>query len=147
MKLENLTYVEGSRNHKEKRVGRGFGSGMGKTCTRGSNGQKSRKSGRTRLGFEGGQTPLYRRIPKVGFNNYRFANNYNVLSIQEIINMNLTEVNSEILFSKRIFSNKKLPLKIIGSTDLKNPIKIEANKFSAGSIESFKRSKSTYKVI
>lgn len=147
MKLENLTYIEGSRNHKVKRVGRGFGSGMGKTCTRGSKGQKARKSGGTRLGFEGGQTPLYRRIPKIGFNNYKFENKYNVLTIQEIINMKLKVINAENLKIKRVFTNEKLPLKIIGSTDLKFPITIEANKFSKGAIATLNKSKSSYKVI
>ena len=147
MKLENLTYLDGSRNHKTKRVGRGFGSGMGKTCTRGSKGQKARKSGGTRLGFEGGQTPLYRRIPKIGFNNYDFENKYNVLSIQEIINMKLKIVNFESLKKKRVFTNEKLPLKIIGSTDLKFPIVVEANKFSKGAIAVLNKSKSSYKVI
>ena len=75
MKVEKMEYVEGSSNHKPKRVPRGIGSGMGKTSTRGTKGQKARKSGMVSIGFEGGQTPLYRRIPKVRFNNYDFAKN------------------------------------------------------------------------
>lgn len=147
MKLEKMEYVEGSRNHKPKRVGRGIGSGMGKTSTRGTKGQKARKSGMVRIGFEGGQTPLYRRIPKVGFNNYDFANNYNVISLKQIIDLKMKIVSKEILVEKRIIPNNNLPLKIIGNTDLKDSIKIEANKFSKGAILSLEKSKSTFKVI
>jgi large subunit ribosomal protein L15 len=74
MELNNLKYTKGSRGHKVKR-GRGFGCGFGKTNGRGTKGQNSRKSGGVRLGFEGGQTPLYRRLPKFGFNNYNFTTN------------------------------------------------------------------------
>lgn len=130
MKLNKLTYTEGSRNHKEKRVGRGFGSGIGKTSTRGSKGQHARKSGGTRLGFEGGQTPLYRRIPKVGFNNKNFANKYNVITLQVISNLDLINIDTKTLFEKKIITNSKLPLKVIGNFELKKPINISANKFS-----------------
>ncbi|MGL5630310.1 MAG: 50S ribosomal protein L15 [Mycoplasmoidaceae bacterium] len=147
MKLENLSYKNGSRGHKAKRVGRGNGSGIGKTSTRGSKGQHSRKSGGTRLGFEGGQTPLYRRIPKIGFNNHRFSNDFNTLSIREILNMKLKIINLETIREKRIFNNLDLPLKIIGNDNLKEPISIEANKFSKGAIKSLEKSKSHYKVI
>lgn len=92
MELHNLEYLNGSRGQKAKRVGRGHGSGMGKTATRGSNGQKSRKSGHTRLGFEGGQTPLYRRVPKVGFNNVNFQTNRNVVSLKTINEKKLTGI-------------------------------------------------------
>lgn len=147
MKLENLTYIEGSRNHREKRVGRGFGSGIGKTSTRGSKGQHARKSGGTRPGFEGGQNPLYRRIPKIGFNNDNFKKDYNVISLKQIIDLNLTKVNSKILFEKRIISNEKLPLKIIGNTPLTKPIDVKASKFSKGAILSLEKSKSNFSVI
>lgn len=147
MKLNKLTYTEGSRNHKEKRVGRGFGSGIGKTSTRGSKGQHSRKSGGTRLGFEGGQTPLYRRIPKVGFNNKNFANVYNVVTLEMISSLDLTNVNSKILHEKKIISNDKLPLKIIGNTQLKKPINISANKFSKGALASLEKSKSKFTIL
>lgn len=147
MKLNKLTYTEGSRNHKEKRVGRGFGSGIGKTATRGSKGQHSRKSGGTRLGFEGGQTPLYRRIPKVGFNNKNFANVYNVITLEMISKLDLTNVNAKILCDKKIISNEKLPLKIIGNTQLKKPINITANKFSKGAISSLEKSKSKFTIL
>lgn len=147
MKLENLTYVEGSRNHNTKRVGRGFGSGIGKTSTRGSKGQHARKSGGTRLAFEGGQTPLYRRIPKIGFNNSNFSNDYNVISLKQISDLKLTKVSLKILVEKRIFTNEKLPLKIIGNFKLEKPIEVSAHKISKGAIESLNKSKSKYSLI
>lgn len=146
MKLENMSYVEGSRNHREKRVGRGIGSGIGKTSTRGSKGQWARKSGGTRLGFEGGQTPLYRRIPKVGFNNENFANEYNVITLKDLAKLNLKEVNLEILLEKKIFS-KRLPLKIIGKAELKSPMNITASKISKGAMESLEKNKSSIKIL
>ncbi|MGL4647180.1 MAG: 50S ribosomal protein L15 [Mycoplasmoidaceae bacterium] len=147
MKLEKMEYKQGSRNHNPKRVGRGFGSGIGKTCTRGTKGQNSRKSGGTRIGFEGGQNPLYRRIPKIGFNNENFANKYNVISLEKIVELNLKIVSTKVLLEKKLISDNKLPLKIIGNMDLKTPIQVEANKFSKGSIISLEKSKSKYKVL
>ncbi|WP_412032240.1 50S ribosomal protein L15 [Malacoplasma muris] len=147
MKLNKLTYTEGSRNHKEKRVGRGFGSGIGKTSTRGSKGQHSRKSGGTRLGFEGGQTPLYRRIPKVGFNNKNFETKYNTITLQTISNLDITNIDTKILFEKKIISNPKLPLKVIGNFQLKKPINISANKFTKGAIAALEKSKSKFTIL
>jgi large subunit ribosomal protein L15 len=81
MELNNLKYTKGARGHKRKTYGRGFGSGIGKTGGKGTKGQKQRKSGHVRLGFEGGQTPIYRKVPKVGFNNYNFRKQYNIVTI------------------------------------------------------------------
>lgn len=147
MKLNNLSYIEGSRNHRVKRVGRGFGSGIGKTSTRGSKGQNSRKSGGTRLGFEGGQTPLYRRIPKIGFNNKNFAKMYNVLTIKNINDLNLDVIDIKTLCDKKIFKNKKLPLKIIGNDQLKKSVTVTANKISKGAIASLNNSKSKFTIL
>ncbi|MDE7075134.1 MAG: 50S ribosomal protein L15, partial [Malacoplasma sp.] len=106
MKLESLKSNKGSR-HKTKRVGRGFGSGIGKTSTRGSKGQKSRKSGHTRPGFEGGQTTLYRRIPKIGFNNKNFANEYNVVTLSNIVKLDIANVDKKVLLEKKLIDNNK----------------------------------------
>lgn len=146
MKLENLKSKEGSR-HKTKRVGRGFGSGIGKTSTRGSKGQKSRKSGHTRPGFEGGQTTLYRRIPKIGFNNKNFANNYNVVTLNNIVKLNLTNVDKKVLVEKGLIEDNKLPIKVIGTATISKPISVSANKFSKGSVATLEKSKSKFVVI
>lgn len=146
MKLENLKSNKGSR-HKTKRVGRGFGSGIGKTSTRGSKGQKSRKSGHTRPGFEGGQTTLYRRIPKIGFNNKNFANNYNVITLQMLAKLNLSNIDLKILVEKNLIKDNKLPVKIIGFAELSKPISISAHKFSKGAIACLEKSKSKFNIL
>lgn len=147
MNLHNLEYTKGSRNQKEKRVGRGHGSGMGKTSTRGQDGQKARKSGHTRLGFEGGQTPLYRRVPKVGFNNDRFATKYNVVSLKQINALEAKTINFALLLEKGLIKDKKLPVKVIGNDKINSSIVIEAHKFSKGALETIAQSKSTTKII
>ena len=138
MELHNLEYTKGSRGQKTKRVGRGHGSGMGKTSTRGQDGQKSRKSVHTRLSFEGGQTPLYRRVPKVGFNNINFANEYNVVSLKTLETLNVSEITKEVLIQKRIINNNKLPIKIIGNIKISKKYKICAHKFSKGALAALK---------
>ncbi|EGZ31609.1 50S ribosomal protein L15 [Malacoplasma iowae] len=147
MKLNKLSYNEGARNHKEKRVGRGFGSGIGKTSTRGSKGQNSRKSGGTRLGFEGGQTPLYRRIPKVGFNNKNFENAYNVITLDMISKWNVTEINYKSLVEKKLIQDNNLPIKIIGSTEIKKPLNVSVHKISKGAIAALEKSKSKFSIV
>lgn len=147
MELHTLEYTKGSRGQKEKRVGRGHGSGMGKTSTRGQDGQKSRKSGHTRLAFEGGQTPLYRRVPKIGFNNINFANNYNVITLKQIIVADLTDVNIDTLASKRLIKNVKWPIKIIGNTEVSKPLNISVHKISKQALEILNKSKSKIEII
>lgn len=147
MELNNLEYTKGSRNHKIKRVGRGNGSGMGKTCTRGQDGQKSRKSGGTRLGFEGGQTPLYRRIPKIGFNNDNFANKYNTITIDQLNKISEENITPELLIEKRMVKSKKLPIKIIGSGKLERSVTIKAHKFTKGALESIKNANAKFEII
>lgn len=148
MELHNLKSTPGSRNHKRKIVGRGHGSGMGKTSTRGQDGQKSRKSGHTRLAFEGGQTPLYRRLPKVGFNNYEFANNYNVISLKDLMKYkDEKEITLEFLVKSGEFSKNKLPLKIIGNTKVQKGMVIKANKFTKGALKAIEESQAKAVVL
>lgn len=121
MELNNLKYTKGSRNHKTKTYGRGFGSGIGKTGGKGTKGQKSRKSGKVRLGFEGGQTPLYRKIPKVGFNNYNFKDSYEIVTLSQIAKLSETEITKDILASKHLITSKDAKVKLIGD---KKPAKL-----------------------
>ena len=114
MELNNLKYTKGSRGHKRRTYGRGFASGLGKTSGRGQKGQHSRKSGNVRIGFEGGQTPIYRKIPKVGFNSYNFKTNYNVVTIDMIISKKLTDVNYQTLVKAKLIADNKQPVKVIG---------------------------------
>ncbi len=141
MELHNLKSTPGSRNHKRKIVGRGHGSGMGKTSTRGQDGQKARKSGHTRLAFEGGQTPLYRRLPKVGFNNYEFANDYNVISLATLAKYSKEkEITVEFLMEQGEFAKNKLPLKVIGNAKVTKGMTIKAKKFTKGALKAIEES-------
>ncbi len=148
MELHNLKSTEGSRNHKRKIVGRGHGSGIGKTSGRGQDGQKSRKSPHTRLGFEGGQTPLYRRVQKVGFNNYNFANNYNVINLKDLLKIKEKTIDLNLLVKKGFFSkNSKYPLKVIGNAKINSGITIKANKFSEGAKTAITASNSKFEIV
>src|SRR5690348_8986161 len=105
MKLHELSPSEGSK-FSRKRVGRGIGSGMGKTSTRGHKGQNARSGGGVRPGFEGGQNPLYRRLPKRGFNNDRFATEFAIVNLEQLNGFTAgTEVTPELLLSQGILKN------------------------------------------
>lgn len=147
MQLNSLQYTKGSRNHKEKRVGRGHGTGFGKTSGRGQDGQKSRKSGQVRLAFEGGQTPLYRRTPKVGFNNINFANKYNVVSLEQLAKLNVKEVSAEFLYESKLAKNPKLPIKVIGNAKLAANTKVSAHKFSKGALEALNNANAKAEIL
>jgi large subunit ribosomal protein L15 len=147
MKLESLKYTKGSRRHKVKTYGRGFGSGIGKTGGKGTKGQKQRKSGKVRLGFEGGQTPIYRKIPKVGFNNYNFRQNYNVLTIKQINQINSDVIDYETLTKLRIIPDNNLPIKVIGNEKLSRPLILNVHKVSGGAKKAIETAKGTITII
>ena len=132
MELHNLKFTKGSRRHKTKTLGRGYGSGMGKRSTRGQKGQHARKSGNVRQGFEGGQTPLYRKIPKVGFNNANFKTNYWVFTTDQLLSLKVDEINPKVLLSKKMIKkSQKAKIKIIvGKKPLKEGLNVSAHKFS-----------------
>jgi large subunit ribosomal protein L15 len=114
----------------KKRVGRGTSSGHGKTCCRGQKGQLSRAGSGKKLGFEGGQMPLQRRIPKRGFNNV-FRKQYQVVNLVQIADINSNDITPEILVQNNIIKNAGKLIKILGTGDLKKSIKITADAFSA----------------
>lgn len=130
--LHSLENAPGSKKDR-KRVGRGPGSTLGKTCGRGHNGQKSRSGSKSRIGFEGGQMPIHRRIPKRGFTNIHRVE-YACVNISKIVSskrLDLKEIiNMEALIEAGILKNKKQPLKILGFGTIDKAIKIEADKFS-----------------
>ena len=142
--LSNLKYAEGSKKNR-KRVGRGVGSGHGKTSTRGMNGQKSRAGNKQRAWFEGGQMPLQRRIPKFGFTNPGRVE-FQVLNLGKLQayftkgTLSEQSLNHEILFKKGVISHKRKPLKILGEGDFSQKIEISANKFSKSAIEKIEKS-------
>ena len=130
MKLNELKYNEGSKKD-IKRLGRGSSSGTGKTSGRGENGQKSRSGGGVRVGFEGGQLPLYRRLPKRGFSNAMFKKNYAVINVSDL-NMfdDGTTVTPELLKEMGILKNQLNGVKILGNGTLEKKLTVKANQFS-----------------
>ena len=128
MKLNELKPAEGSRQVRN-RVGRGTSSGNGKTAARGQKGQKAR--GKVRLGFEGGQMPLFRRMPKRGFKNINRVE-YAVVNIEKLNKFeDGTEVTPTLLVESGIVKNEKDGIKILGNGELKKKLTVKANKFSA----------------
>ncbi|MBI3398781.1 MAG: 50S ribosomal protein L15 [Deltaproteobacteria bacterium] len=127
--LNRLRAPEGA-SKKRKRVGRGEGSGLGKTSGKGHKGQKARTGGSTRLGYEGGQTPLHRRLPKRGFTN-EFKAQYDVVNVERLSAFNKGEVvDAQTLLSKGIVKNIKDGIKILGDGEIKVPLTVKANKFT-----------------
>ncbi len=134
MKLSELSPAAGSV-HVGKRKGRGHGTGNGKTAGRGHKGQKARSGGGTRIGFEGGQMPLARRVPKRGFNNI-FARPYEAVNVSKLDVFSDGEtVNAQLLLEKGIISKCKYGLKILGAGDITKKLTIQASAFSKSAVE------------
>ncbi|MHA0857699.1 50S ribosomal protein L15 [Paenibacillus sp. CMAA1364] len=134
MKLHELSPAPGSTKVR-KRVGRGPSSGTGKTSGRGHKGQNSRSGGGVRPGFEGGQNPLYRRLPKRGFTNPT-RKEYAIINIEDLNNFAAdTEVTPEFLFDNGIVKNAKSGIKILGNGELTIKLTVKANKFSQSAVE------------
>jgi len=126
----NLSTIRAPRKaaEKRKRVGRGMGSGMGKTSTRGHKGQWSRSGARLLRGFEGGQMPLHRRLPKRGFTNI-FREEYAVVNLDRLEAVGETEITPEVLRKAGVVRTKK-KIKILGTGELKSALTVKAHKFS-----------------
>lgn len=132
MNLHELRPAFGSRK-KPKRLGQGIGSGTGKTSGKGNKGQKSRSGGGVRPGFEGGQMPMIRRIPKRGFNNARFAKTFQVVNLETIaasFEANAT-VTFEEMYARRIVRQDNVPVKVLAKGDVDKPLIVRAQAFSA----------------
>ena len=132
MNLSNIRAPKGS-SEKIKRVGRGMGSGMGKTSARGHKGQNSRTGSSFMRGFEGGQMPLHRRVPKRGFTNI-FRTEYAVVNVGTINDLNEKTVTPEVLV-KHGFASKRDLIKILGDGELKSAVTVQAHKFSKSATE------------
>ncbi|AKU80251.1 50S ribosomal protein L15 [Spiroplasma turonicum] len=145
MKLHELKYTEGSKK-KATRVGRGNASGKGKTSTRGHKGQNSRSGGGVRPGFEGGQTPLFRRIPKVGFTSLN-RKEYKIINLDMIENLDLKEVNHKTLLEKKVIKNEKTLVKVLGNGKISKGIVLKVNKVSKSAEEAIKSAGGTIEVI
>jgi large subunit ribosomal protein L15 len=121
-------------NSNKKRVGRGMGSGIGKTSGRGHKGQRSRSGSRMMRGFEGGQMPLHRRLPKRGFNNI-FRTEYTPVNLDRINELGQKEVTPEVLVKAGIISKPTTLIKILGNGELKSGVTIHGHKFSKSAEE------------
>ncbi|MEG1503403.1 MULTISPECIES: 50S ribosomal protein L15 [Enterococcus] len=146
MKLHELQPAEGSRKVRN-RVGRGTSSGNGKTAGRGQKGQKARSGGGVRLGFEGGQTPLFRRLPKRGFTNVN-RKEYAVINL-DVLNRfeDGTEVTPVALVEAGIVKNEKAGIKVLGNGSLDKKLTVKAAKFSKSAQESIEAAGGSIEVI
>ena len=137
MEISNLGPAVKSVNR--KRLGRGIGSGTGKTAGKGHKGQKARTGGKIRRGFEGGQTPLYRRIPKRGFNNI-FTVEYATINVSDLDRFeDGTVVNLELLLNEGIVRKPQAGLKVLGNGNLTKKLTVEAKKFSNSAKEKIEK--------
>jgi large subunit ribosomal protein L15 len=146
MKLHELKPAEGSR-HVRKRIGRGIGSGTGKTAGKGHKGQNARSGGGVRPGFEGGQNPLYRRLPKRGFNNIN-RKEYAVVSLNALNRFEEgTVVTPELLKETGVISALRDGVKVLANGELNVKLTVKAHKFSAAAAEKIAQVGGTTEVI
>lgn len=147
MRIDELAPAKNSRT-KAKRLGRGISSGLGKTSGRGQKGQNSRSGGGVRIGFEGGQMPLVRRLPKVGFTN-NFKKEYATVNVEDLNIFNDGDtVNYDLLSANGLVKkSKNAELKVLGNGELKKNLHVVANKFSASAIEKIKKAGGSIEVL
>lgn len=147
MKLETMAPAAGAKT-KAKRLGRGIGSGLGKTSGKGHKGQWARSGGGVRPGFEGGQMPLIRRIPKRGFNN-EFAKQYTIINVCDLEKFeNGAEVSAEILLDAGVISKiEKNGLKVLGKGTLTKKLVVKANKFTKSAVEMIEKAGGKVEVL
>ncbi|MCL4558378.1 MAG: 50S ribosomal protein L15 [Deltaproteobacteria bacterium] len=135
MRIEDLKPAEGSRRG-DRRVGRGVGSGLGKTSGKGHKGQKARSGGTKGAGFEGGQMPLQRRLPKRGFKNYPFSKEYAVINLKDLSKVeDLNVITPAVLREKGVVKDLKDGLKVLGHGEIKKSITVKAHAFSSAAQE------------
>lgn len=146
MKLHELQYTEGARRN-SFRIGRGLGSGNGKTAGKGHKGQKARSGGMGKLGFEGGQTPLARRLPKRGFTNFT-RREYAIVNVALLNRFdNDVEVTPELLHQAGLVKNFKDGVKILGEGELEKKLTVKAHKFSESAVASIEKAGGKAEVI
>ena len=146
MKLNELNKLPEAK--RRKIVGRGPGSGMGKTSTRGENGQKSRSGASIKPWFRGGESPIYRRIPKRGFNNANFTVRYATINLSDLNRFNDGDVVTlELLQEMGIIKKELSGLKVLGNGELEKKITIKANRFSTKAVSKIENAGGTAEVI
>ncbi len=145
MKLSDLAPNPGSRK-KRKRIGRGPGSGHGKTSCRGHKGQKSRSGGGVKPGFEGGQMPLQRRLPKRGFTNI-FQKKFAIVNIATLNNLEETTITPEYLLKEGVIKKLHDGIKILGNGEITRPVTVKAHAFSASAKEKITKAKGSVELV
>ncbi len=149
MRIDTLSPAEGARTDR-KRLGRGIGSGLGKTSGKGHKGQWARSGGGVRPGFEGGQMPLARRVPIRGFNNKNFTKRYVIVNLSDLAEVPAgTTVDMEYVMLNRLAKDVKnnVGLKVLGNGELTNAITVKAAKFSASAKEAIEKVGGTAEVL
>ena len=143
----NLSTVRAPKrsSEKRKRVGRGMGSGMGKTSTRGHKGQRSRSGSRMIRGFEGGQMPLHRRMPKRGFTNI-FRKEFSIVNLEVLAALGETTITPDVLRKAGVIKSKH-PVKILGDGELKTALTVHAHKFSKSAQEKIAKAGGKFEVL
>jgi large subunit ribosomal protein L15 len=144
MNLSNI-HAPKKATEKRKRVGRGMGSGMGKTSTRGHKGQRSRSGSRMIRGFEGGQMPLHRRMPKRGFTNI-FRKEYAIVSVERLAQLGEATITPDVLRKAGVVKTK-LPVKILGDGELTAALTVSAHKFSKSAQEKITKAGGKFEVL
>jgi large subunit ribosomal protein L15 len=146
MNLGTLTYAPGSRK-KRKRIGRGPGSGSGGTAGRGHKGQRSRSGSKRKLGYEGGQTPLQRRLPKRGFTNI-FKKEFQIVNLKDLERIqDVKTFDPAVLYEHRVIRKKNVPVKVLGVGDVTKQIEISAHAFSKSAVEKIESAKGKVTVL
>ena len=143
----NLSNVRAPKKatEKRKRVGRGMGSGMGKTSTRGHKGQRSRSGSRMMRGFEGGQMPLHRRMPKRGFTNI-FRQEFNIVNLEKLVELGETNITPDVLRKAGVIKGKH-PVKVLGDGELTVALTVYAHKFSKSAQEKITKAGGKFEVL
>jgi large subunit ribosomal protein L15 len=144
MNLSNIRAPKNANSNK-KRVGRGMGSGIGKTSGRGHKGQRSRSGSRMMRGFEGGQMPLHRRLPKRGFTNI-FRTEYSVVNVGDLAGLGEKTINQEVLIKAGLCSKNDL-IKVLGDGELKAALTVQAHKFSKSAEEKITKAGGKFEVL
>ena len=130
MNLDNIPTIKGA-THPTKRLGRGEGSGHGKTSGKGHKGQKARSGGGIRIGFEGGQMPLYRKLPRRGFNNFNFKVSYQLVNVAQLEKLEGDVVTREILIAAGLIRENKQGVKLLGEGEITKAYTVTVDKISA----------------
>ena len=138
MSLSNLKPAAGSVRG-TKRIGRGNASGQGRTAGKGHKGYQSRSGTKNRFHFEGGQTPLMRRLPKRGFSNYGFRKAVQIVNLERISSLDLDKVNPEILIEKGVVKHADIAVKILGNGNIEKPVEVTAQLFSKAAVEKLEK--------